>query len=186
MTDQVGLAPDFSDAGGLSRRELERLYVDERLTIAEIAATAGLSARTIGDRLAGFDIPRRPAGRRLATPLRADQVRRLVEGKGLSASEIARGLGVSPSTVVTFCRRRGIALRTATPAPPAAPDELARVHAGSPVDDLAAAYRAGATLAEIEAAMGVLSRSAIRRRLISAGVPMRRAARRSLAAGPEQ
>lgn len=109
------LRPQRQTAAGLDALGddgLRRLYVEERLSLAEIAERAGCSRAAVGKRLRQAGITARPRGGR-ARPLDesdvADRIRDLYVEQGLSVVEIARRLGRSRDWVVARLDRYGMA-----------------------------------------------------------------------------
>jgi hypothetical protein len=91
-------------------REMSRLYEDEGLTIAEIAARFVISRQAVHKRLVNAGAEMRPAKRRLKTLPRQPLERLYVlERKG--AREIAAVLGVAHNLVLHSLRRHGISVR---------------------------------------------------------------------------
>jgi len=91
--------------------DLRRLYVEERLSFAEIAERAGCSTGAVGKRLRRAGVTARPRGGR-ARPLDesdvADRLRDLYVEQGLSVAEVARHVGHSRDWVVTRLDRLGL------------------------------------------------------------------------------
>lgn len=87
--------------------ELRRLYEEERLGVAAIAARAGCSAPTVSSRLRRCGIATR-SSRFTARPVAAEQLRRLYVEERLPLRLIAAALGVSVGTVHN--RRRALGL----------------------------------------------------------------------------
>jgi transposase len=92
--------------------ELRRCYLDEGLTIAQLAARYGVSATTAKRWLDKAGIPRRAAGRRSRAP-GAAELRRLYQKEGLSTTQIAQRHGVGQSTAHGWLRAAEIPLRPA-------------------------------------------------------------------------
>lgn len=87
--------------------ELRRLYEEERLGVAAIAARAGCSPPTISSRLRRCGVAMRPT-RFVARPVAPELLRRLYEEERLPLRLIAAALGVSVGTVHN--RRRALGL----------------------------------------------------------------------------
>jgi hypothetical protein len=90
----------------LDAATLRRMYVDERMTVTEIARTLRVRKQTVCDALAQWDIPRRRRGLRRRMPelpFTAGELRRLVDRKGVRA--VARRLSVAPDVVYAYLQR---------------------------------------------------------------------------------
>jgi transposase len=92
--------------------ELRRCYLDEGLTIAQVAARYGVSATTARRWLGNAGIPRRAARRSSRAPS-ADELRRLYQDEGLSTTQIAQRHGVAQQTAHGWLRAAQIPLRPA-------------------------------------------------------------------------
>ncbi len=108
----------------LSCEELHRLYIDEGLSQARVAAIVGCSAATIALRLRRCGIAARD-GRFRARPIPRALLEALYSAEGLPLPAIAARLGVSVSTVHNWRRACGIATRPRRGArrPPGAPQK---------------------------------------------------------------
>ncbi|MEW6477431.1 MAG: hypothetical protein AB1679_34700 [Actinomycetota bacterium] len=111
------LRPQAQTAPGLDALGddgLRRLYVEERLSLAEIGERAGCSRAAVGKRLRQAGITARPRGGR-ARPLDesdvADRLRDLYVERGLSVLEVARRLGRSRDWVIARLDRYGLPRR---------------------------------------------------------------------------
>ena len=86
---------------------LQELYVDQQLTIRQVAARTGLSPRQVWRRLEEAGIPRRPSG-----PQRTQVDRKVLEDlylrRGLSMDAVARELRVSRGVVERNLRSQHI------------------------------------------------------------------------------
>jgi transposase len=102
---------------------LRRLYVDQRLTISQIAASLGVAPQTVHNRLVAAKIPRRPSPSTPRTDITDDQIRRLYINQGWSAPEIASHFGCGTSTVYARLERLGVARRPARPRSDARPSD---------------------------------------------------------------
>lgn len=98
----------------LTCAELERLYVHEGLSQANVAAALGCSVATIANRLRRCGIPARD-GRFRGRPLPAAVLAQLYSDEGLPLRAIAAQLGVSVGTVHNWRRAYGIPTRSRRP-----------------------------------------------------------------------
>jgi hypothetical protein len=111
---------------------VRRLYVESRLSSAEISAITGVPQRTVRDRLHARDVRMRTKGRvnredRVAVPI--DALMRLYVTEGLSAAETGRILGVSGQIVLRSAHDEGLPVRVGGPAPAQGPGEIELVEA---------------------------------------------------------
>jgi transposase len=104
------MAPNTTDTGQLRRR-----YVDEQMTISQIATSMGVAAQTVHNRLVAAQIPRRASPATPRTDITNDEIRRLYLDQGWTAEEIASHLDCGTSTVYTRLDRLGVARRPARP-----------------------------------------------------------------------
>jgi transposase-like protein len=142
-------------------RALSRLYVDEGLSIAVVAARYGVAAQTVHNWLVAAGVPRRPSLATVRHDISEDDivVRLYVEG-GRSAAEIAGQLGCSTSLVYARLGRGGVPRR----------DRAARRRVRLADSDLAHLYRdCGLSLRELAGRVGV-SAQAVHRWLVAAGI----------------
>jgi len=117
----------------IPRRELEKLYLEEKKTIYEIAEIFGVGKSTVYRRLKEYNIPIRPLGEsfshtlkgrrksrehveKIAKKLRKfnpppEEIADLYINEGLSQSEIAEIYGVSQATVSRYMKKHGIPVR---------------------------------------------------------------------------
>lgn len=82
----------------LSCAELGRLYLNEGLSTASIAAILGCSAATISNRMRACGIRARP-GRFQARPVSRDVLEQLYRDESLTIPAIAARLGISVGTL---------------------------------------------------------------------------------------
>jgi DNA-binding CsgD family transcriptional regulator len=101
----------------LSADVLRRLYVDERLPIAEVARRLDTSRDKVALRLRRYGIPVRPGGREPADPKLGETVAELYVGRGLSVDEVGQQVGISAQRVRNLLRAAGVALRPPPPRP---------------------------------------------------------------------
>jgi DNA-directed RNA polymerase specialized sigma24 family protein len=94
---------------------LRRLYVDEQMTISQVAASLGVAPQTVHNRLVAAEIPRRPSPSTPRTDITDDEIRRLYVDQQWSAPEIAAHLGCGTSTVYARLDGMGVARRPARP-----------------------------------------------------------------------
>ncbi|NTU79752.1 MAG: hypothetical protein HGA45_10180 [Chloroflexales bacterium] len=90
--------------------ELHRLYIDEGLGMASIAALLGCSAATVSNRIRACGITVRP-GRFQARPVPRALLEQLYSDEGLPIPIIATRLGVSIGTIHNRRRAYGIPAR---------------------------------------------------------------------------
>jgi transposase-like protein len=165
---EAGLLPPDP---GIDHRRLEKLYVDQVLTIAEVAEKLRISPARVGRELvvAGFDIRphtvRRPRGNRAKVT-----DKRLVDlyvKRKLNVAETALLLGVSTEYVSKRLHEAGLIKRrgTFTPHGPWDPDGLR--------DQASELYEGGMTMKGVAEEMAV-SVGTVRVALHQAGVQVRR------------
>lgn len=94
--------------------ELRRCYLEEGLTVDQLAARYGVSATTAKRWLGNAGIPRRAPGRSRRAPS-GDELHRLYQDQGLSTTQIAQRHGVGQSTAHRWLRAAKIPLRPAGP-----------------------------------------------------------------------
>lgn len=97
--------------------ELRRLYLEEGLGVAQVAARIGCSAATISNRLRACGIAAR-SGRFAASQITPALLSQLYSEQRLPVAVIAARLGVSIGTIHNRRRAFGIPTRRATPPPP--------------------------------------------------------------------
>jgi predicted DNA-binding protein YlxM (UPF0122 family) len=109
---------------------LRRLYVDEQLTIGEVAATLGVAAQTVHNRLVAAQIARRASPSTPRTDISDDEIRRLYIDRCWSAAEIAAHFGCGASTVYTRLDGMRLARRPARPRQDGRPgdDQMRRLY----------------------------------------------------------
>jgi predicted DNA-binding protein YlxM (UPF0122 family) len=88
---------------------LRKLYVDENLSLAEIAAQVGGSAETIRHRLVENGIPAHPAQRRFAVAIPEEELRQLYTVEKLGLKELAKRFGATYNGVRNAILRAGVA-----------------------------------------------------------------------------
>jgi transposase len=94
---------------------LRRLYVDEQMTISQIAASLAVAPQTVHNRLVAAKIPRRPSPSTPRNDITENTIRRLYIDQRCSAAEIASHLGCGTTTVYTRLDRMGVTRRPARP-----------------------------------------------------------------------
>jgi transposase len=142
---------------------LSRLYVDDELTIAALAALFGVAAQTVHNWLVAAGVPRRPSAAAPRSDISDEVLVRLYSRGGLSAAEISVRVGCSPSLVYSRLARLGVVRRSRA------------FRRGRPADaELAHLYtERGLSLRQIGELYGVSAR-AVRGWLIAAGIDRRR------------
>lgn len=152
-------------ADGLTREDLEALYLDQRLSVEEVAACMSCSGSSIYNALRRFDIPIRPRREPVAVSLSAEEMRALYVEQRLSEEQIAARLGTSAWQV--RLRRRTLRVRRPASPPPHPPP----VTSPGPevLQELYAAR--GLTLVEI-ARRYHTSGPKVRAWLVDAGIPV--------------
>lgn len=96
--------------------ELRRLYLEEGLGVAQVAARMGCSAATISNRLRACGIAAR-SGRFAASQITPALLSQLYSEQRLPVAVIAARLGVSVGTIHNRRRAFGIPTRRSTPPP---------------------------------------------------------------------
>ena len=160
----------------IDHARLRRLYVDRRLTVAEVADTLGIPRARVQRELvlAGVGLRsnhhRPPRGKRAA--LTDARLERLYLKQRLSIQAIAERTGVSTLYVQKRLREVGLVKRLGsfTPHCPIPPDELRR--------RAAELYETGLSMHSVGRELGV-SGQTVRRALHEARVPVRRSGPRS-------
>jgi hypothetical protein len=114
------------DPPGLAQLMAE-LYDVAGLSSREIAAVTGLPERTVRDRLHRYGIRARSRGKwnrgdRRTVPVQT--LRDLYEQLGMTAAEVGKLIGVSPSTVLRSADSLGLSVRTGGAVPLAGPGEI--------------------------------------------------------------
>lgn len=109
---------------------LRRLYVEEQMTISQVAASLGVAPQTVHNRLVAAQIPRRPSPSTPRSDVTDDTIRRLYIDLNWSVADIAAHLGCATSTVYGRLDRMGVARRAARPRQDPLPDdhELKRLY----------------------------------------------------------
>jgi len=116
----------------LSGEVLADLYLDRRLTCAQISEVTGIPARTVRDRLVAAGIRLRTKGRlnredRVA--VEPDLLRDLYVRGGLSSQEIGSMLGLSRRVVLRAAHDEGVPVRVGGPAPDQGPEDIQLIDA---------------------------------------------------------
>lgn len=101
----------------LSRSALQRLYIQEQLSVAEVARRFEVSTQAVVRNLRSYGLPRRNRH----APLDGASLRRLYVEERLGVREVASRLGVSPDKVRAELARYHIPIR-----PPGRPARTAR------------------------------------------------------------
>lgn len=95
----------------ITKEELIRLYVDEDMTVGEIAQRKGTSRQTVYNTLERYGIPQRKKSK-LNRVLDEDEVRKML-GSGMTAAAVAEAFGISPAALRTYAKEKGIPTRNA-------------------------------------------------------------------------
>lgn len=142
---------------------LTRLYVDDKLTIAALAARFGVADQTVHNWLVAAGVPRRPSPAAPRKDVSDEDIVELYCRQGFTAAEISARLGCSTSLVYSRLDQLGIARR---------PSVSRRVRPDG--TELAQLYtERGLSLRDIGELHGVSAQS-VRRWLLDAGVERRR------------
>lgn len=88
--------------------ELEHLYLNEQLPLAEIASRLGVSKQGVHYRLVRAGVKMRPRSRKHESRIDLDKLRHLLLDRGLSLPMAAAELGVSRYAVVAAANSLGI------------------------------------------------------------------------------
>jgi transposase len=142
---------------------LSRLYVDDKMTIAALAAQFGVAAQTVHNWLVAAGVPRRPSPAEPRRDVNDEDIVGLYCRQGMTAAEISARLGCSTSLVYSRLARLGVARRPRV-SRRARPDgtELAHLYT-----------ERGLSLREIAELHGVSAQS-VRRWLLDARIDRRR------------
>jgi transposase-like protein len=131
---------------------LRRLYVEDGLSVASIAARLGVAAQTVHAWLVAGGVPRRPSPATLRADIDDGEIIRLYTKQGHTAAEIAEQLGCSANLVYGRLARRGVDRRPQAP----------RGRVGPTAQDLSHLYRDfGLSLRDLAGRYGV-STAAVR------------------------
>jgi transposase len=142
---------------------LRRLYVDEGLSLAALAARLGVVAQTVQNWLVAGGVPRRPSPARFRADIDDGEIVRLYTQQGLTAAEIAEQVGCSTSLVYGRLARGGVERR---------PQALRR-RPGPTAQEISHLYGdCGLSLRDLAERDGVTTR-AVRGWLVAAGIDRR-------------
>jgi transposase len=142
---------------------LRRLYVDEGLSLAALAARLGVVAQTVQNWLVAGGVPRRPSPARFRADIDDGEIVRLYTQQGLTAAEIAEQVGCSTSLVYGRLARGGVDRR---------PQALRR-RPGPTTQEFSHLYGdCGLSLRDLAERDGVTTR-AVRGWLVAAGIDRR-------------
>lgn len=151
-----------ADRPAPTARYLRRRYLMDGMSATAIAAETGWSSQYVRDRLRDHGIPLRDPGANKSRPLSRDQLQGWIEA-GQSVTEIAARSGYSVSGVRKRATQLGIAI----------PERIRSPLAGQRLlDELAAEYRSGESLAALGARYGH-GNDWVQARLVDAGVAIR-------------
>jgi DNA-binding transcriptional regulator YiaG len=90
----------------ITKEQIERLYVGERLDFPAVARALNISKTTVSELLREYSIPVRPAGRPRFVPVTKQSLARLY--KSHTQTEIAQMFGKSVSSVRSWLKYYGI------------------------------------------------------------------------------
>lgn len=93
----------------ISKDDLVRMYVDEDMTVGEIAAKTGVTRQTVYNTMERYGVPRQKKSR-IARMFDEQQVRELME-QNMTTTEAAEALNVSPSTLRSYIKDKNIKTR---------------------------------------------------------------------------
>lgn len=93
----------------ISKDELVRMYVDEDMTVGEIAEACGVTRQTVYNTMERYGVPRQKKSR-IARMFDEQQVRNLMD-RNMTTTEVAEKLNVSPSTLRSYIKEKNIKTR---------------------------------------------------------------------------
>lgn len=93
----------------ISKEELIRMYVDEDLTVGEIAQRTGTTRQTVYNTMERYGVPRQKKSR-IRRLFDEQQVRDMMDAN-MTTTEAAKALDVSPSTLRSFIKEKNIKTR---------------------------------------------------------------------------
>lgn len=93
----------------ITEEELRKLYLEDDLTVNEIATLKGTSRQTVYNTLDRYGIPRQKKSK-IYRMFNEERVREIL-GTGVTATEAARQLGVPVSTLRKYAKDKGIKTR---------------------------------------------------------------------------
>jgi len=96
---------------GITKDELEKLYLEDKLSIRKIAKIYDVRYTSIWLQLKKFNIPRRRCGVPETVIIPKEKLVELYINKKMSATQIAKQLGVCHSTILEKLRKYGIEVR---------------------------------------------------------------------------
>lgn len=111
-TNKVPAAASASKPGPdtkISKEDLIRMYVDEDMTVGEIASKTGVTRQTVYNTMARYGVPRQKKSR-VRRMFDEQQVRSLMD-KNLTTTEAAEQLGVPVSSLRTYLKENDIQTR---------------------------------------------------------------------------
>lgn len=97
---------------GLTKTELKKLYLEEKLSTKEVGRRLGCSQPTVSKALKRFGIVARPKSTIRVWGLEENKLRDLYINRRLPTIEIAKIFGCNPETVTNRLKRLNIPLRT--------------------------------------------------------------------------
>jgi hypothetical protein len=128
----------------VSAADVRRAWADRELTLAEAAASLGVSVDCLQDRAAALGLKQRRTGRREAIRPHQEPEFRLMWRAGVSARSIGQRFGCSYFAVINTAIRVGLPQRGVGFKPPMTLDQYAQAKLGLAMASLAAAEKAGA------------------------------------------
>jgi hypothetical protein len=111
---------------------LASLYLDRRLTSAQISDLTGISARTVRDRLRACGVPMRTRGafnREDRATISQCLLAHLYVQERLTAAQVGAVLGVSRKAVLRAAHEEGLPVRIGGPPPRRGPSDIELIHA---------------------------------------------------------
>lgn len=108
-TQELSVAGNPGPATKISEEDLTRMYVDEDLTVGEIAEKCGVSRQTVYNTMERYGVPRQKKSR-LRRMFDEEQVRKLM-AQNITTTEAAEQLNVPTSTLRAYIKEADIPTR---------------------------------------------------------------------------